>query len=53
VQTKPRKMVLRDLKSRFQCQREDAELILQLSALVHSQFYAGTSAPVQHHAIAM
>ena len=53
AQTKPRRMVIQDLKDCFACRRDDAELLLQLSACVHGRFYAGESAPVEHHAIAM
>ena len=53
AQTKPRRMVIQDLKDCFACRRDDAELLLQLSAYVHGHFYAGESAPVEHHAIAM
>ena len=50
-----RSMVVKDLRTRFDCNRSDAERLLKLSALIHQRFYSGGSetVKVEHHAIAL
>ena len=53
--TVPRTMVIKDLRSQFDCVRADAEKLLQLSALIHQRFYSveGSEVLVENHAIAL